>query len=528
MSTLAGTGSLLRLALRRDRVRIPAWALGITLFVVVTASSFDQLYKTAAARAQFAASIAGNGTFKALYGPLHSATTGGFTSWRAGGSAVLLAGLMSLLLVVRHTRADEEAGRSELVGAAAVGRFAPIAAALLAATVANLLAALLIAVGLMGLGLEAGGSLALGLATAGGGLVFGALAAVVAQVASTARAASGGTGMLLGLAFVVRMVGDSGSGTLSWVSPIGWAQQIRAFGGDRWWALALPMAAMIALVPITFALVSRRDHGQGLLASRPGPATAPAALGSSLGLAWRLQRGAMLGWGAAFVLLGVVTGSIAKDIGNVFGDNPELTDVLRRLGGNSGLVDAYMAATLGLLALVAAAYMIQAVLRIRAEETSLRAEPVLATGVSRWRWAGAHLACALLGVAVILVAGGIGMGLGHGLRIGDLGGQVPKLIEASLLQVPAAWVLGGLAFALAGLLPRLVAISWVVFGVYFVMVELGESLKLPDWVLDLSPFRHAPQFPASDPRALPLLAMVAATLLLVLAGRIGLRRRDML
>jgi len=148
--------------------------------------------------------------------------------------------------------------------------------------------------------------------------------------------------------------------------------------------------------------------------------------------------------------------------------------------------------------------------------------------VSRWRWAGAHLACALLGVAVIMVAGGVGMALGHGLRTGDLGGQLARLTEASLLQVPAAWVLGGLAFALAGLLPRLVAIAWVVFGVYFAMVELGESLKLPDWVLDLSPFRHAPQFPASDPKALPLLAMVAATLLLVLAGRFGLRRRDIM
>jgi ABC-2 type transport system permease protein len=528
MSTLAGTRSLLRLLLRRDRIKIPAWALGVTLFVEVTASSFDQLYKTAAERAQFAASIAGNGTFKALYGPLHSATTGGFTAWRAAGSAALLAGLMSLLLVVRNTRADEEAGRSELVGAEAVGRHAPVAAALLGAAVANLLTALLIALGLLGLGLDAGGSLALGLATGAAGMVFAALAAVFAQVASTARAASGTTGLLLGLAFVGRMVGDSGGGTLSWVSPISWAQQIRSFGGDRWWTLLLPLAAAVVLVPVAFALVSRRDHGQGLLAARPGPATAAAALSGPLGLAWRLQRGTMLAWGAGFIVLGAVTGAIAKDIGTVFGDNPELTDVLQKLGGSSGLVDAYMAATLGLLALVASGYMIQAVLRIRAEETSLRAESVLATGVSRWRWAGAHLAWALVGAAAIMVAGGIGMALGYGLRIGDLSGQLPRLIAASLLQVPAAWVLGGLAFALAGLLPRLVAVAWVVFGCYFALVELGGSLKLPDWVLDLSPFRHAPQFPASDPKALPLLALLVATVLLVVAGRIGLRRRDML
>ncbi len=526
MKALTGTGGLLRLALRRDRLQIPLWAVGIMLFVVATASSFDQLYRTAAERARFAADIASNGAFKALYGPVYDASTGGFTAWRCAGGGVLFAGLMSLLLVVRHTRGDEEAGRAELLGATVVGRYAGVASALLVVGIANLAAALLVVLGMVGLGLDVGGSVALALGIAANGCVFGAIAAVTAQIASTGRAAAGVAGALLGLGFVVRAAGDAGSGTLSWLSPLGWSQAVRAFGDERWWALALPVAAIAVLASIAFVLVSRRDLGMGLLPSRPGPASAAASLGSPLGLAWRIQRGAMLGWAGSFLALGLVTGLIAKDVSDVFANNQQFADALRRLGSSGDLVDSFLASILGLLALMAAGYVIQAVLRIRAEETALRAEPVLATSVSRWRWAGPHLACAALGTLVIMLAGGLGLGLVHGLRTGDLGGQLPRLLEASLAQVPAVWVLGGLAFALAGLLPRLVSVAWGVFAAYLLLGELGDALKLPDCVLDLSPFRHAPRFPVDDPRLAPLLALVAATAVLALGGMAGLRHRD--
>jgi ABC-2 type transport system permease protein len=526
VSGLTGAGRLLRLALRRDRLQIPVWALGITLYVVGTASSFDQLYKTPAERARFAAEAGANGAFKALYGTIYDASTGGFTAWRCATGAVLFTGLMSLLLVVRHTRGDEEAGRSELLGAAVVGRYAGIAAALLVAGIANLAVAAVVVLGMVGLGLDVGGSVAMALGVATCGWVFGAVAAVSAQVASSGRAAGGVAGALLGAAFVVRAAGDVGSGTLSWLSPIGWSQAVRSFGDERWWVLVLPLTAVALLAAIAFALVSRRDHGMGLLPSRPGPASAPASLGSPLGLAWRMQRGPMLAWGSSFLVLGMVTGVIAKDVSDVFADNQQFADALRRLGGSSGLVDSFLASILGLLAVVAAGYVIQAVLRIRSEETAMRAEPVLATSVSRGRWAGAHLACAALGTVLIMLAGGLGLGLVHGLRTGDLGGQLPRLLEASLAQVPAAWVLGGLAFALAGLLPRLVAVAWVVFAGYFMLGQVGEAFDLPGWALDLSPFRHAPQFPVVDLRLVPLLALVAATVVLTLGGLVGLRRRD--
>ena len=526
MSALTGTGSLLRFALRRDRVVIPAWTLGGALFVVSTGASFKQVYTTTPQIADFATSVADNPVFKALYGTVHSLTVGGLTAWRTAGSAALLAGLMSLLLMTRHTRAEEEAGRAELLGATVVGRYAPIAAGLLTVGVANLVMAVLITLGLIAVGLPAGGSAALGFGIGSAGCFFGAVAAVSGQIASTGRAASGMAGAVLGAAFVLRGAGDASNGVLSWVSPLGWAQLVRSFGDQRIWVIGLGLAATLALAPVALLLVSRRDQGMGLLPERPGPASAPASLSSPLGLAWRLQRGPLLAWSLGFVAAGIVVGAVTKDLATVFGDNQQLADVLRRLGGVQGIADAFLAAILGLFALVSAGYAIQAVLRIRNEEGAGRGELVLGTSVSRWRWAGAHLTCALGGTLVLMLVAGLSTGVAYGLRAGDLGGQVSKLIEAALVQVPAAWVLAGLAFALAGLLPRLVAIGWGAFAFCVVLLEFGEAFRLNHLVLDLSPFRHAPQLPAVDLRPLPLVALLLAGVVFTVAGLIGIRRRD--
>jgi putative exporter of polyketide antibiotics len=213
--------------------------------------------------------------------------------------------------------------------------------------------------------------------------------------------------------------------------------------------LALPVLATLALVAVAVALVARRDHGAGLLPERPGPATASPRLRSPSGLAWRLQRGALLGWALGFAAAGAVTGAVAKDVGDLFRGNQQFSDLLRRLGG-SGLVNAYLAAVMGLLGLVAAGYMIQAVLRVRAEETATRAEPVLAAPV-------------------------------------------------------------GVAFALC-----------------LALGQVGELLRLPGWVLDLSPLRHTPQLPAAAATAGPLLLLVAAALALAFLGLVGIGRRDIL
>ncbi|HEY6745876.1 MAG TPA: ABC transporter permease [Mycobacteriales bacterium] len=520
---MTGWGPLLRLALRRDRIVLSAWISGIVLTVVSTASSYDRLYPTEADRAPIAAT-ARTGALRAITGPAFDLTTvGGLTAWRIAGLGAVLAALMSLLLITRHTRAEEDAGRTELLGAAAVGRYAVPAAAFLVAGAANLAIAVLSAAGLALVGLPVAGSVALGAAIASAGLVFAAVALVTAQVASVGRAASGTAGALLALAYLVRALGDSGPSWLSWFSPIGWAQQVRAFSGERWWVFALPVLLAAALVAVAAALLPRRDVGAGLRAQRPGPAGG--RIGTPLALAWRLQRGVLLGWTAGYVLVGVAVGAVARDVGDLLGDGQQATDLIDRLGGGADAVRTYLSLTVGLLGLVGAAYAMQAVLRARAEESAQRAEPVLAAGTDRLRWAGAHVLVAAAGSAWLLLVAGLALGAVHGLRTGDPG-QIGTLTGATLAQLPAVWVLGALAAALAGAVPRLVAAAWGVLGVCLLLGQVGQLLSLPGWLLDASPFQHSGSAPLHTPAATPLVVLVAVAVVLAAIGAAGLRRRD--
>ncbi|MDQ3987906.1 MAG: ABC transporter permease, partial [Actinomycetota bacterium] len=312
--------ALVRLALRRDRVRIPVWVAAVAALVLVTAQSVQGLYPTPGALAAAAAVIEDNPTALVMNGPAQGLDTlGGRVAFEVGAFGAVLVALMSLLLVGRHTRAEEESGRTELVRAAAVGRQVPLTAALLVTAGANALVAAAVASGLIGLGLPVTGSLTLGAALGVVGLVFAGVAAVAAQVTEHARAATGLAIAVLGLAFVLRAAGDVGDGTLSWASPIGWAQASRPFAGERVWPVLLALAAATLLATAATALGARRDVGAGLVRPRPGPPVARASLLRPAGLALRLQRGSLVAWSSAMFLIGVAYGSIAPDIEDFVG-----------------------------------------------------------------------------------------------------------------------------------------------------------------------------------------------------------------
>jgi ABC-2 type transport system permease protein len=530
MKTLRGTRTLVRLALRLDRIKLPIWILGLASITIVTASAFQDLYPTAAARETFGLSVSTNPAMRAMLGPLFDASSvGGLTAWRIG-FAMVLAGLMGFQTVVRHTRAEEEAGRQELIGSAIVGRYAGLTAALIVALISGLLIAGLIAGGLIGLGLETAGSLALGLAIALPAWVFAAVGALAAQLTSSARAANGMAGMVLGVAYLLRAVGDSagdsGPSWLSWLSPLGWAQQVRPFAGERWWAFGLAALFIVVVAGGAYALVSRRDVDAGLLAARPGRAEATPVLRSPLALAWRLQRGALVGWAAGFAVAGFAVGGVASSVADLGRDNPQLADILEQIGGAKGIVDAYIAGTLGIIGVVASVYAVQATLRLRSEETSLRAEPVLATRVTRLTWAASHLTVTVVGTAVVLAAGGAAMGVMHGLRTGDVGTQLPRVLGGALAQLPAVLVLAGIALALFGVVPRLTAVAWGLVTAALVISQLGPMLQFDQWVLDLAPFTHVPQLPGSAMTWTPLIWLLAVAATSVVIGLAGFVRRD--
>ncbi|WP_229074434.1 ABC transporter permease [Actinoplanes sp. DH11] len=522
---MTGTARLLGFLLRRERLSLPWWLAGVTLLLFVQSTQSQELYGTAAELETLRQTIGANTAVIAMSGPPELLRSiGGEIVFEIFGFLAIVVALMNMFLVGRHTRADEESGRAELIRSARVGRRAPLAAALLLAGLADVAAGLLVFAVAVGTGLPIAGSALFGAAVTGVGLFFGAATAAAAQVFESTRAVYGTVAALLGAAFALRAAGDVGDGTLSWASPIGWGQRAYPFAGDRWWALLLPVAAAVLLGAVAVALLARRDLGAGLVATRLGRAQASAVLRGPYALAWRLQRGSLAGWAAGLFLAGVAYGSIAESIQDYVRDNPEIAQFLT--GGADDIINAYLAVTAGMAALLAAAYGVSSVLRARTEETSGRAEVVLATATSRWTWLAGQLSVAVLGTVLTLVAFGIGEGFAYGMSVSDPG-QVPRLVGVALAYVPAVWLVVGVTVLAFGWLPRPATIvAWAVIAYCAVITLFADSFGLPGWSRQASPFVHTPQVPLDAATAPPfaLLTLIAAAL--VAAGYAGLRRRD--
>ncbi|MFC5826594.1 ABC transporter permease [Nonomuraea insulae] len=512
---MTGTGALIRLILRRDRLILPVWIVVTVLVPYGVASGAASLYTTPESLLKYAEEAMANTAQVAMRGVVYAPTLGGVTAWGAGMSGALVAALASLLVVIRHTRTEEETGRRELLGSTVVGRHAGLAATLVVVLGANLVAAVLLAGAMTALGLPVAGSFMLGLSTAGVGVAMGAVAAVAAQCTTGSGAARGLAFAALAVLFLVRGVGDARGSWLSWASPFGWARLSLAYTGDRWWVLVLFAGFSVALVWVAYLLAARRDLAAGLLPDRAGPGSAAAALRSPFALAWRSHRGPLLAWTAGCAAVGALLGSAVDG-------------AQQQISGLFSGADALFTFSLLVLSQAVSGYAISAALRPRAEERDGLAELLLAAAPARVRWAMAHLAFAVAGPALMLAVTGVAMGLTYGAAVGDVGGELPALLGTALLWLPAVWVMAALATALLGLLPRVsAAVAWGLLGV-FLLVELAfEFGQVNEGVLGLSPFSHIPRTLLGAPLDLvQLVALLALALALAGAGMMGLRRRD--
>ena len=526
---LTGTASLLRLAARRDRILVPVSALGLAAFVGMSAQATFALFPDLGSAQESMAPTLANPALVAMYGPISSLGIDSIATFKS----VLLGGvflaLLAYVVVRRHTRTEEEAGRLELLGAGVVGRRAALAAGVLLGTFAVLLTVVLTVVWSVGVGLDAAGSIALGVSWLVMGLSWVGVTAVAAQLTSSTRGTAGWSLGALAVAFLVRALGDTAADDsparfLSWLSPLGWGVKVSAYGANRYWVVVLGLALYSVLIAVAFSLLDRRDLGSGVLPSRAGRDRS--TIGTAGALTRRLARGTLIGWGVAYVVLGLVLGSIAGSV-ETFVDSPQVAEMLRAMGGDAGTItDIYFATELHFAAVGAAALAIALVTRMHTEETTTRAEALLATPVRRTEWALGHVALAVLASAAVMLVGGVVAGLVHGADTGDMGGTVGRLAGASLSTLPAVWVVLGVAMLLYGALPRYTGLAWAALIVVLLLGEFGDLLDLPEWLVNLSPFAHLPALPGGALEWTPLIALVGVAVVAAGAGIAALGRRD--
>ncbi len=525
LDSFTGTATLVRLILRRDRVRLPIWFVGIVGLMGFSANAVQSVYATPRDRLIYAETVGNSTGSIALAGPpVGLRTIGGVTIFETSVTALVAIALMAVFLTVRHTRAEEEADRTELMRAGRLGRLAPLAATGLTVGGACMLIGLAIAVTFVALGLPAEGSWGFGASIAVFGLFFTAVGLLAAQVSEHARAATGGASAFLAVAFVLRGVGDVGWAPLTWSSPMGWAQAVHPYVDDRWWPMLISLTATAAIGVLSAALLERRDLGAGLVPTRLGAPTAGPRLASAWGLAVRLQRASVVSWAVGIGLGGVAFGSISGDLNKLIEDRPELRDLLTPGGGD--ITDGYLATTALILALIAGGFTVASALRLRSEESAGRVEPLVATRLSRLRWAGANIGFTAAGTAVVLIVGGLGLGASSAIATSDAGRLWDAAIS-TVLYLPASLLLAAIALLLVGWLPQATAAAWTLLTACFVIGYLGGLFKFPTWVRDVSPYTHTPSALVGSVTPTAPLILLSLAAITVAVGLAGLRHRDL-
>jgi ABC-2 type transport system permease protein len=535
MNALVGTRRLIGLAVRRDRFVLIAWVLGLAVFLLMTTHMSAQGLPTqrdVVTETQFMAANPGMRLLSLSSG----ASVGAYAMSRSYVTLAILAAVMSILAVVRHTRQSEERGRDELLRAGVVGPAASLVAGVTVALAANGALVPLLALAMIANGQPAASSLAAGAAIAAVGVAFTGVAAVTSQLCSTARGASGLAMAALAVAFVVSGVGNMLGGVDAtglvahsawpgWLSPIGWGYQLRPFGGDHWWLLALPTVFAVTLIAIAGRYAGRRDLGAGVLPERTGRDRASGALRGPFGLAWRLQRSTFVVWLAGVLGFGLIFGSVTSSAVNQQGS---FRDWYQRMGATNEMLHAFTTSMIEMAGMMAGIYVVQVLLRMREEEARGRLEPVLAKAVGRSRWTMSYVVTAALGAVALLLTFAAAMALTAGAALGDTPGLLRELTGAALAQLPAVLAIAAAVVAVFALLPRWTATaSWLLLGASVLLSPVfGTSLGLSQRVMDISPFTYqkAPALAVSFGAVVALLVVAAV---LLAAGVAAFRRRDL-
>jgi ABC-2 type transport system permease protein len=538
MTSLTGVGRLVSAQVKRDKARLVTWLLILPFLNYLVVLAFNAMFGDDPAGLAARAAIMSTPTGVVFGGPGYG--TEHYTVPAMVLNEMTLYYELALvigvvLLAVRSTRGDEESGRYELIGAEATGRFAPLAATMAVMTGLTLGTGLLMALTSIAAGLDAASSFAMDMGVALCALAFAAVAVLAAQIASGARGAAGLAMAVLGAAFLLRAAGDMErvhGGVASWLSPLAWPQQTRAYTALRWWPLALELVVFVLAGGAALVCAARRDLGAGMLPGRLGRPGAGPGLRGPLTLTARLMRGSWIAWAGGAAVLGGSCGPIMGDMPGYLEDNPQMGEILGVAGGAGAqaLTDAFVGVLVMYVAFMALWFAISTLARLRAGEAGGTVETLLATPVARSRLLAAAVGVGGLGGAAILAAGGFAMGatLPAAARSPGTSALAGGLAVAgdALAYVPALLATLGLAVAVHGLAPRLAALNWALLAYSVVAAMFGPTLGLPHWALKLSPLSATPRLPAASLEwgVRGVLAAVAA--LLGAAGFAAHRRRD--
>ena len=537
---MTGTWQLIKLILRRDRIKLPIWILSISLFLLYMIPLLKNSYGTPESLQTLYDTFRINPAGLLLTGMMDAPTFGALFTIETvlwWGFAIIF---MNTLLVIRHTRQNEETGAQELIMSTNVHRNASAVAVIIVAFFANLILGILIALGMITLSdgdalwsnsqvlLYSSGMTLLG-------FVWAIIALIVAQLVESARSVNGILAGLIGISFLLRGIGDflgqinsAGLVQPNWISnlsPFGWIQATRSLTFPDWQPLLIPIIFIIIALPIAFVMLNRRDIGSGLLPSRKGRACAGIFRRSALGLTCYLQRNIFFGWLIGVISMTAICGALVSQMSNVYDSSPQLAQVISAMGGTGAQIPVFLSAMLMIVILMTIAYAIQSSSKLKSEEFSGHLENLITTKLSRIGWLLRHFFVILTGILIILIVAGFTLGLATNLSGENV--NIGEYILAALSYFPVVSIFAAGYICLFGLFPRIAGLLiWIYFGFVTFVSWIGELINLPKWLNNFSPLHYVASAPAENIKIQPLIIIALIAIILTIIGIVSWRQRD--
>ncbi|QGH33364.1 ABC transporter permease [Gracilibacillus salitolerans] len=520
---------LLRFNARQNWLASIIWALSIVGITVVVAGAFVNLFGSTQERDTMAQTLE-NPAMVAMVGPVYGIdnyTTGAMMANQMLLFTAIVLGIMSILMLTKLTRKQEEEGKFELIRSMPVGRLSSLSSSLILVALVNIIIGLVTAIGLIVInveGIDVEGSIMYGAVLTVTGLMFTSITAVITQLTETSRGAVGLSMAVLLLAYFVRAIGDVSSEALSLISPLGLILRAEVYVDNYWWPVIVSVLIAMVFTVLAFYLHNRRDLGAGLLPSKPGKKEASKLLLSPIGLILRLQRTQIISWLVAMIFLGASYGSVLGDLESFFADNEMFQQLL---GDNSEytMTEQFMTMLMVILSIFATIPMVISFLRVRGEEKKERNDHLLTTGISRYK-----LLSYYLGVSVVIGVVSLFIALyglwAAGAAVMDDPIPFENILKAGMSYLPAMLIILAIANLLFAFLPKWTSLVWAYLVFSFFTVYLGGMIDIPEWLANISSFNHIPQIPVDEFTWSPLIVLLVIGIISLIASQFGYRNRD--
>ena len=519
--------------LKRDWKKIIVWILGVSLFSAGFVPAFKEIAKGQGLQGMF--ETLQNPAMISMVGPTPVESAADYTLGAMYAHEMLLfcsliAMIIAVLHVISHTRKEEDLGLTELLRSFQIGRQSNSFAAIAETVFINVLLALFISGILLSFGadtISAEGSFLFGASIGVAGIIGAAIALVMAQIMPTASGATGSTLGIVGLLYIIRAGTDVSNIDLSMLNPLGWTYLTYPFTDNNWIPLIFALIFSSIFVIIAFALEGARDMGAGFLPQREGRERAKKSLLSVRGLFIKINKGTIIGWLIAFIIMGAAYGSIYGDMQSFLESNEMMKQMFSHAGVS--IEESFTGTIMMVMVVLVSILPIALVNKLFSEESRLHLSQLYATQVTRsqFYWTSIIIAIVAGLVGILLSAGGLG-----GTAVSAMGDSstmnIFDFIVAGYNFLPSVLFFIGLAGLALGWAPSLGKLVYLYLAYSFFLNYFGGILDLPDWFSKTAIQSWIPQMPMENFDASVFITITVISIVLMIIGYLGYSRRDMI